>query len=373
MPCFASTVFAMLRYVIACSSSLPLSCSIGIALSPEHGRTYFELFNKADQALYRAKEKGKNSFVIYDEADIKKHLRKGQISAVNNRIDSNEEPGLAEDNLVRYAFQRLYTSGDVEKSVNDILELVGRKMNVSRVYIFENSDDNRFCNNTFEWCNGGITPEIQNLQGISYEEDIAGYVDMFDEQGIFYCPDINELPENIYNIVAPQGIKSLLHCAIRDNGVFRGYIGFDECTSNYLWTQEQIDLLYFLSQIVSVFLLKKRGQEKNSRLAANLQTLIDSQNAWIYVIDPETFRLKYMNQQTRALSPQIEENARCHEVLRGLSEPCENCPVRSMDGRRKCSTLIHNDHLGITMYSEAAKITWDGKEAYLITSWKTED
>ena len=43
-----------------------LSCSIGVAFAPEHGTTYFELFCDADQALYQAKDLGKDRYVFYD-------------------------------------------------------------------------------------------------------------------------------------------------------------------------------------------------------------------------------------------------------------------------------------------------------------------
>jgi diguanylate cyclase (GGDEF)-like protein len=207
--------------------SLPLSCSIGIAVSPQHGITYYDLFQHADQALYQAKARGKNCFVIYEPQSIVLTGYQNISTAVSNHIDSDDEPGLANSSLVHYAFQRLYASRDVAASINEILSIVGKKMNVSRVYVFENSDDNRFCSNTYEWCNEGIPPEINNLQNISYETDIPHYEDNFNEQGIFYCPDIHDLPKRTYDIVAPQGIKSMLHCAIRENGVFRGYIGFD--------------------------------------------------------------------------------------------------------------------------------------------------
>lgn len=346
---------------------LPMSCSIGIALAPEHGKTYYELFNRADQALYWAKAKGKNSFVFYNEAEEKLNFQKGIVSAVNNRIDSDEEPGLADDNLVRYAFQRLYSSQNVQRSVNDILELVGRKMNVSRVYIFENSDDNRYCSNTFEWCNDGIEPEIQNLQGISYEEDIAGYVDMYNEQGIFYCPDIDELPENIYNIVAPQGIKSLLHCAIRDGGVFRGYIGFDECVELRYWTKEQIQTLTYFSEMLSMFLLKQRKQEKVLNYAQELQTILDNQNAWIYIIDPEDCRLKYLNAKTRELAPDVEPGMFCYKALKGLNERCPGCPSLGIRQKKNATARIHNDQFDLHVLAEATLIRWGGEESCLLT------
>jgi len=346
---------------------LPLSCSIGVALSPEQGRTYYELFNKADQALYWAKAKGKNSFVFYNEEDEKQHFHKGTVSAVNNRIDSDEEPGLADDNLVRYAFQRLYSSKNVEKSVNDILELVGRKMNVSRVYVFENSDDNRFCSNTYEWCNDGIEPEIQNLQGISYEEDIAGYVDMYDEQGIFYCPDINELPENIYDIVAPQGIKSLLHCAIREGGAFRGYIGFDECVELRYWTKEQIRTLTYFSEMLSMFLLKQRKHEKLQIYTAELQSILDNQNAWIYIIDPDTCQLKYVNVKTRELAPEATPGMYCHKALMGMEERCPGCPALNIRQRKNDRKTMINKHFDLEVLADATLIQWGGEESCLLT------
>lgn len=346
---------------------LPLSCSIGIAMSPDHGGTYFELFNRADQALYWAKAEGKNGFMFYDEKVEKKYLHKGASSAVNNHIDSDEEPGLAEDNLVRFAFQRLYASTDVESSVNDILGLVGRKMNVSRVYVFENSDDNRLCNNTYEWCNDGIAPEIQNLQGISYEEDIAGYTDMFDEQGIFYCPDINELPRNIYDIVAPQGIKSLLHCAIRDGGVFRGYIGFDECVEHRYWTKEQIRTLTYFSEMLSVFLLKQRKQEKTQRYAAEVQSILENQNAWIYIIDPDTCELKYINRKTRELAPEVTPGMTCHKALMGEETRCAGCPALHIRQEKNGRKRMHNRRFDLEVLADATLIQWGGEDACLLT------
>lgn len=43
-----------------------VSCSVGIALYPGDGECYEELMDKADQALYAAKKKGKNCFAFYD-------------------------------------------------------------------------------------------------------------------------------------------------------------------------------------------------------------------------------------------------------------------------------------------------------------------
>ncbi|MCC0708216.1 diguanylate cyclase [Clostridioides sp. ES-S-0190-01] len=47
-----------------------ISCSIGVAIYPEHGCKYSELYEKADQALYYTKGHGKNSFHIFGDDSI---------------------------------------------------------------------------------------------------------------------------------------------------------------------------------------------------------------------------------------------------------------------------------------------------------------
>ena len=345
---------------------LKLSCSIGIALAPAHGQSYYELFRHADQALYRAKAMGKNGYAIYSPEDAA-YWNQGRTSLVSNPIDSDQEPGMANDNVVRYAFQKLYSSQNIGQSINELLGFIGKKTNVSRVYVFENSDDNKVCNNTYEWCNEGVSPEIENLQNISYETDIPGYADNFDEEGIFYCPDVSLLPKNVYDIVAPQGIKAMLHCAIRENGVFRGYIGFDDCRESRLWTKEQIELLLFFSEALSMFLLRQRRQERLQRQAEEMRFILDSQDAWSYVVDPETYELLYANARLRETLPGIEPGCICYRALENREIPCVGCSLEKLKDRTNYSTLLRNHGNQKLLLLEAVKIRWNGEKKVLIS------
>ena len=49
-------------------NQVEIGTSIGIAMSPEHGRDQEQLLKKADLALYRSKSAGRNCFTLYDEA-----------------------------------------------------------------------------------------------------------------------------------------------------------------------------------------------------------------------------------------------------------------------------------------------------------------
>ena len=346
---------------------IDLSCSIGIALAPEHGTDYVELFHHADQALYLSKAQGKKRFAFYDPRENLFPTPVMQPTAISNRIDSDQQPGLADDTIVRYAFQKLYTAKDISTAVNQILETVGQQMNVSRVYVFENSDDNRFCNNTYEWCNLGIQPEIGILQNISYETDIPGYEENFNEDGIFYCPDIRVLPKGAYDILEPQGIKSMLQCAIREGGVFRGYIGFDECVEQRYWTEAQIRVLTYLSEMLSTFLLKHRKHQQALTQAEELRSILDNQNAWIYIIDPDSCELKYLNSKTKELAPDVRPGMRCHQALKGSPQRCAGCPALGIREKVNTSARMYNAQFKLDVLADATLIQWDGTESCLLT------
>ncbi len=48
-------------------TTVSVSASIGIAIFPEHGHSYEEIFKNADKALYNVKNSGKNGFRFYNE------------------------------------------------------------------------------------------------------------------------------------------------------------------------------------------------------------------------------------------------------------------------------------------------------------------
>ena len=210
-------------------------------------------------------------------------------------------------------------------------------------------------------------PEIDRLQNISYETDIPGWESNYDENGVLFCTDISQMQPEYRAILEPQGVKSMLHCAIRENGVFRGYIGLAECATNRIWTQEQVDILTFLSEVVVAFLLKKRIQDKTRATAANLYSILDSQNNWCYVIDPASYHLRYINKKTQRDIPSLQTGQVCYQAIMNRDTPCENCPMGNAADAQCAKTLIHSHHLDTPVVAEAAKIVWNGSPACLIT------
>lgn len=257
-------LLALLRTLRPTKDAPPISCSIGAAFFPQKDADYFTMYKCADRALYQVKAHGKNHFAFYDVDDWKNESICAISSSAIGGIDSELEGAgdAVGDKLAQYTFRMLYNSIDINTAVEHLLEIVGRAYDVSRVYIFESSRDGTHCSNTFEWCNTGVPSEIDKLQSLSYAEDLGDYLSNFDEKWVFYCHDICKLHPDLYQVLKPQGIFSILQCAIMDDGVFKGYVGFDECRESRTWTKGQLSSLTLISNILSTFLLKFRLKEE---------------------------------------------------------------------------------------------------------------
>lgn len=150
-------------------SPIKVSCSMGIAIYPKDGASFKEIYASADKALYQAKSKGKNNYVIYNDGTAADMGGSG-LSSIGAAIDSERQYAEGFDNLARYVFRNLYQTKDFDRTVNMVLEIVGKQFDVSRVYIFENTEDGQYGSNTYEWCNEGITSKMAGLQNANYKE-----------------------------------------------------------------------------------------------------------------------------------------------------------------------------------------------------------
>lgn len=341
------------------------SCSIGIAMYPEDGMDYKSLFMLADRALYQAKSLGKNQYAFYDKASMEDNQE--EMFAANTRIESNERNECDTTDLIRCSFDILYGTTDFDQAVNSILETVGKQFEVSRVYIFEDSPDGDYMNNTYEWCGEGIEAEKGELQSMPYVNNGDNYKDNFKEKDIFYCPDVSELPRAHREILEKQNIKSLLQCAIRDGEQFKGFIGFDDCIRRRLWTQEQIDTLRFLSEMLFVFIMKWRVTQKSQEALANLEKMLDNQNSWVYVIDPDTYELKYVNQKMKDLIKHECIGRKCYEMTLNRNSPCDICPMRNVLEKGSTSMEFYNPIFDLWTLIDGSMITWNEKSACMLT------
>ena len=268
--------------------------------------------------------------------------------------------------LVDDVLRALESASDTDSAVRTALAAVGRRFNVSRVYIIEEDGDSEHCSNTFEWCGEGVAPAKDSLQHYRYPDGMREkYIAMFDEEGVFTCSDTASLTGWIREVLEPQGIKSIVQCAIMEAGVFRGYVGFDECRETRNWTELQKNTLRVVSHVVGLFLFANRD-ERYMELPADTQRAMDESPAYIYVIDPDTCRILYRNKAVGAARGTVEPGEICYKAFANRETLCETCPFRKLTVTGVPTPVRVLDG-GINYIMQAAPFIWRGRKAVILS------
>ncbi|MGE0021943.1 MAG: PAS domain S-box protein [Draconibacterium sp.] len=196
---------------------------------------------------------------------------------------------------------------DFEIRTNKTLQIIGQHVQVSRVYIFEDSGDGKFTSNTFEWCNTDITPQIDELQNIPYEL-IPSWKMFLETKGMVFSENISELPADIYDILEPQHIKSIIVYPLVAETKIVGFIGFDECVTYRHWTKSEIELLRTIASIISNAFQRNRIQTELVNLELENRIIINSIPDAILRMDKEGSIKSFKSSQRFSIFSLLKED-----------------------------------------------------------------
>jgi PAS domain S-box-containing protein len=135
-----------------------------------------------------------------------------------------------------------------EDAIDAALTTLGQAVAADRVYIFANHTDpmtgERLVSQRFEWSATAVTPQIDNpaLQNLPYASALPNW-----ERILTAGERINglvcELPEPERALLETQDILSVLVVPVHIQGVFWGFVGFDDCQRARVWSPIEETLL----------------------------------------------------------------------------------------------------------------------------------
>lgn len=196
--------------------TLAITTSCGVAQFPKDASTFEDLFKKADKALYVAKEKGKNRYIIYDEA---KH---GAVedAAVSERsigikaIVSDDKKAAVMSDLVLM----LNTMGS--RAFDDAMEKLRSYLDVDGIAVYMGDDLHRVS------ISGKYINPIESLACIKSDS----YQKLFDKRGVCVEKNFEKLagqhPE-VHRLYELQENKEFVQCVAKCDGEIRAAVSFD--------------------------------------------------------------------------------------------------------------------------------------------------
>lgn len=189
------------------ADTLPITTSCGVAKMPDDGTHFEELFQKADKALYIAKAKGKNRFIIYDEAKHGSIVNEDEADrSVGIKAVVSDRKKAAEMSKVVVS---LHTRGAAELPA--AMEKLRSYFDVDGVTVYRGEDLHRTLTA------GKYINPIQKLDFIANDS----YLELFDENGVFEEQNIKTLSntrQEAYKLYELQETpKFIQFAAYRDN------------------------------------------------------------------------------------------------------------------------------------------------------------
>lgn len=160
---------------------------------------------------------------------------------------------------------------EYESRLNEALELIGRFLDIDRVYMFAYDFENYTTSNLFEWCNEGVQPEIDNLQNVSIDDIFDEWLTMHLNKQMVIYEDVDALDHDsrIYQILKPQGIISICTIPLISHNDCLGFVGFDDVREKRKWSDNDFKLLTVLSELIVNTMIKQRNDETLNILREN--------------------------------------------------------------------------------------------------------
>jgi len=216
---------------------------------------------------------------------VKQIQIKGQNMLLESFVDISErkyaEEELAKLSELQQIIMNMATKfinlkiSDIETGINQSLAELSAFVNADRGYIFEYDWLQQICNNIYEWCADGITPQIDELQGVPVNM-IPWWINKHRNGEALSIPDVFALDETdgVRQILEPQEIKSLLTVPMMDgDSSCIGFIGFDSVRSHHVYSEKETNLLFVFAQMIVNVGNRKKSHDVIAH-QVNIQKLI---------------------------------------------------------------------------------------------------
>jgi len=154
--------------------------------------------------------------------------------------------------------------------VNEVIKLLGKFVDASRVSIYENFDNNNTTRITYEWCNKKIKPKINKLTPISFDSHNPLIAETFKNK-ILKVTDLGKEKYKKLNLLIEFDVKSMLLVPIYLRNKHVGFVSLEQCNKKREWLNNEIVLLKTFGNIISTTFERKTFEEKRLRYELKLK------------------------------------------------------------------------------------------------------
>ena len=259
-----------------------------------------QLFSAIDEIAERVMLERNIKYEEYRRVKLEEFIR--QSKSVQEAVN------FATEEFLRFDF-----SQDTFKKV---LKNLGRATGASRVYIFENAiiDKTLVTSQKLEWTNKKTKPQIDNpdLQNLPLvKSGFKRWVDVLKNDKPIHGL-IKDFPQKEREALSRQNILSIAVLPIFIHNRWWGFIGFDECTKERVWSETELKIFSITADIIGAAIHRNQVEQELLMLNDELEIRVE--------------------RRTRALQKQINDRKLAEILLRESEEKYRQIFENANDG-----------------------------------------
>lgn len=232
-----------------------VTLSVGAAAYPKDGQTLDQLMAMADRALYIAKEKGKDRYIIYDEekhgrVTFDEEHRKIVEMSMKKQDDTNKT------SAILYVYEILEQKGI--EALEDVLAFVGKVFAIDRIMLFRGLD-------LHLWKAWGSETWTQDNAGYIL---LDNYLSRFNAHKVYCGADVEALAykhPKVYQHLTKLDIKSSMQYLVGEGSNMIGVISYEAIQVKKKWSEEDEHNLTIISRFIENAILKAEKIEKKEK------------------------------------------------------------------------------------------------------------
>jgi PAS domain S-box-containing protein len=183
--------------------------------------------------------------------------------------------------------ERLLSSNQIDKAMNESLKHIGEATSADRCYIFKNvlNSQNELCMTLkYEWTHETVASQLNNdlLQNLPYAVNADDVYAVLSQNKIYHknARDFNEA-EKI--ILGEQDIQSLVLVPISVDNAWWGFIGLDDCHEEKEWAPAEIEALKVVAGTIGAAIQNYIARINIQKSEEKYRLLVDSINDGIVI------------------------------------------------------------------------------------------
>ena len=299
-----------------------VTCSVGVAVYPYHGKNYEELFEKADRAVYTVKANGKDGYRVY-------HAASTTVYHANRKVGYDMTKTIDYDRHIEdQVMQILFEDKMLESALRSSLELMTAKYQFHRGYICGN--DSLPISRTIQftvkkYATGKEAEEHYELKRMVNEILYSFF------PGVAMIHDYDLTAEEMREYFRAEGIKSMLYYPLTSQGEFQGAIVFENHEDVQMeLSMSEMEEVRSLFRLMEAHILQIGLMDRLQNFVAQV-AIFDNMDSFVYVINPDNYEISFINKKVLSDSPNVKIGAICYKALQNRDTPCENCILRNLD------------------------------------------